>query len=250
MRIIHDCTKCSVSSNPTWISSHKTQYSAGEGKRWQRCLSSSQTLTHRLLRPLWCGMAEQVIYEDGQWDALKLSNSSVQVFDRLPRGTQSNSSLPHGMLPNGSLPSGTPSRKCARSACDRAEGWPSEDESMNEANPDEQSVAVRVRRQSASVQTGAPAVGSVEGTPADPLEYCSSHRSVQERMSPAAEPTTKYGGKELGPPALAQHINSVARNYKTHHQEGRSCVIIDDRPAESSLVRISTYFDRWKETAH
>ena len=74
--------------------------------------------SHRLLRPLWCGIAEQVIYEDGEWDVFKLPNSSVQVFNGLPCGTQSNKTLLHDVLPSGTLPSGTPSRKRARAACE------------------------------------------------------------------------------------------------------------------------------------
>jgi hypothetical protein len=69
--------------------------------------------SHRLLRPLWCGIAEQVLYEDGEWDVFKIPNSSVQVFNRLPCGTQSNHSLLDIVLPDGTLPSGKPSRKRA-----------------------------------------------------------------------------------------------------------------------------------------
>jgi hypothetical protein len=187
-------------------------------------------------------MAEQVIYEDGQWDALKLPNSSVQVFDGLPGGTQSNSSLPHVMLPNGPLSSGTSSKKRTRATCDEAEGSPSEDATMSEADPaDEQPAAVRVCRHSASVQPGAP-VRSFEGTPAyPPAVYYLSHKSVQEGMSPA-ESTTAYGKEPSSPTALAKHADSAPGNHEPH-QRGRSHIMIEDRPAESSLIRISAYFD-------
>jgi hypothetical protein len=116
---------------------------------------SSHTLTHRLMRPRWCAIAKQVIDEDGERDELKLPDSSVQVFYGLPCGTRSNNSLIHIVLPDGTLPSGTPSRKCARAACDGAEG------SLNREPTSacsEQLAAVRVCRQSASVQAGAPSV--------------------------------------------------------------------------------------------
>jgi hypothetical protein len=189
-------------------------------------------------------MAEQVIFEDGQWDALKLPNSSKQDLNGLPCGTQSNSSLLHDVvLPNGPLPSGTPLRKRARAACDRAEGSPSEDATTMKADPDEQPAAVRVCRQSTRVQAGTAPVRSVEGTPAGPVVYCFSHRSVQERMSPA-ESTTAYG-KEPDPPALAKYVSSAPGNYKTHQEDGRPCTMIKDKPA--SLINISMYFDRWLE---
>jgi hypothetical protein len=193
---------------------YRRHKSAAEGKQLL-CLSSSQTLAHRLLRPLCCGMGEQVIYDDGQWDVFKLPNSSVQIFNGLPCGTRSKNSLLHVVLPNGTLPCGTPWRKRARSAYDGAEGSLSE-EPTSEADPNGQHAAVRVCRQSASEQTGAP-IGSVEGTPAGPVVHCSSHRSVQEKMSPAE--LTAASGKEPGPPALAQQSNSAPGN-KTH-QEGR-----------------------------
>jgi hypothetical protein len=116
-----------------------------------------------LLRPLWCGIAEQVLYEDGEWDVFKIPNSSVQLFNGLPCGTRPNNALLDIVLPDGTLPNSTPSRKRARAACDGAEGSTSEEPTIK-ANPDEQ-IAVRVCRQSVSVQTGVP-VGSVEGTPA------------------------------------------------------------------------------------
>jgi hypothetical protein len=83
---------------------------------------SSYTLTHRLMRPRWCAIAKQVMSEDGQWDELKLPNSSAQVYNGLPCGTLSNNSLIDIVLPDGTLPSGTPSRKRARAACDGAKG--------------------------------------------------------------------------------------------------------------------------------
>jgi hypothetical protein len=185
----------------------------------------------------------QVVYEDSQWDTLKLLSSTVQVFDGLPCGTQSNGALPHIKLPNGPLSSGTPSRKRAQATCGGAEGSPSEDETRSEADPDEQPAVVRVCRQATSAQTGAP-FESVEGTPAGPVVHCSSHRSVQKRISPAAELTTA-SGKEPDPPALAQHANSAPGNYMTH-QEANPCTMVEDRPA-SSLLNINSHFDRWLE---
>ena len=115
---------------------------------------------------------------------------------------------------------------------------------MSEAEPaDEQPAAVRVCRQSASVQTGAP-VGSVEGTPAGPVVHCSAHGSVQERMSPAAELTTA-SGKEPDPRVLAKHANPTPGNHMTH-QKANPCTMIEDRPA-SSLININTHFDQWLE---
>ena len=81
-----------------------------------------------------------MIYKDGEWDVLKLPNSSVQVFDGLPCGT-----LLDVVLPNRPLPSGTPSRKRTRAACDGAESSPRE-ETRSEADPDKQPAAVRVCR--------------------------------------------------------------------------------------------------------
>jgi len=130
---------------------------------------SSQTLTGRLLRPLWCGFAEQVINEDGKLDELKLPNRNVQVFFGIPCGTRSNNSLLDIALPNGTLPSGTPSRKSAQANCDRAEGLLHE-EPTSEADANEQLAAVLACTQSASVQIGAP-VGSVKGTLVGPVVY-------------------------------------------------------------------------------
>ena len=81
---------------------------------------------------------------------------------------------------------------------------------------------------------------SVEGTPAGPVVYCSSHISVQERTSPA-EATTTASGKAPGQPAFAQYANSAPGNYETALEEGRLRTMIEDRPA--SLIKISTYFD-------
>jgi hypothetical protein len=189
-------------------------------------------------------MAGQVICEDGQWEVLKLPNSSVQVLNGLPCSTQSNSSLPHVMPPNGLLPSDTPSRKRARAACNEAEGSQSENATMSEADPNQQPAAVRVCRQSASVQMGAP-VGRVERTPADPVVHCSAHSYVQERMSPEAEPITGYGN-EPDPPTLAQHANSASGNYETR-QEGGAHSIIEDEPSPPTFgvwKRRSKHFDQ------
>jgi hypothetical protein len=172
---------------------------------------------------------------------LKLPNSSVQVFNGLPCGTQFNDSLLDTVLPVGTLPSGTPSRKRARAACYGDEGSPS-DETTSEADPEEQLAAVRVCRQSAGVQTGAP-VGSVEESPAGPVGYCSSHRPMQERASPA-EPTTTASGKEPGPPELAEHTNTTPKNYETR-QEDRPRTMIEDKPSVSSTsIDLSTTKER------
>jgi hypothetical protein len=202
--------------------------------------------TCRLLRPLWCGIDDQVLFEDGEYDVFKLPNSRVQVLNKLPCGTQSNSSTPlDGVLPNGTLPNGTPSRKHDRAACDGAEGLLSEEgETKSEADPDEQPVAVQVDRPLASVQTGAPVESVSEKTPASPMVSCPSHRSMQQRTS-QVEPTAE-SGKDPGSPAVTHHTNIMYSPGDNTHQEGRPRIMIEDRPA--SLIKLSTYFDRLVES--
>jgi hypothetical protein len=162
---------------------------------------------------LCCGQDEE--HEDEEECTSTQESLDDQPLAYRWQQMQSNSSLLHDVLPADTLPSGTPSGKRARAACSKAEGSLSEDETIREAYPDEQPAAVRLCRQLASVQTGAAPFGSVEGTPAGPVvhsSWSSSHRSVRERMLPAAEPTTAYG-KEPGPTALAQHDNFAPGNY-------------------------------------
>jgi hypothetical protein len=49
--------------------------------------------------------------------------------------------------------------------------------------------------------------------------------------------------RDHGPPVLAQCANSTPGNDKTY-QQGRSCTMIEDRHAKSTLIHTRTYLDR------